>query len=50
MFVTKLLILEASAVLVLHSLYKGLKTEQKGTQNQMAEEDDAFHDQIWVSC
>lgn len=31
MFVTKLLISEASTVLVLHSLYKALKTGQKGT-------------------
>lgn len=36
MFVTKLLILEASTVLVLHCLSKGLKTGQKGTPKPSA--------------
>lgn len=50
MFVTKLLILEASAVIVLHPLCKGLKSGQKEPQNQVAEGDDAFHHKIWVRC
>lgn len=46
MFVTKLLILEASAVIVLHSHCKGLKTGHKEPQNQVAEGDDAFHQDL----
>lgn len=53
MFVTKLLILGASAVIVLHSHCKGLKTGHKEPQNQVAEGDDAFHQDLgqvlWIS-
>ena len=46
----KLLILEVWIVLVLHSLCKGLKTRQQGSQNQMPEEGDGFHHKVSVRC